>query len=84
MNKQKKPLYRYYTIILIVIMALNFIVFPMFQQSKLETTNYSDFLNKIEEKKIDTVQICHAQLMRKVIIDECEVVTANYLIINCD
>ena len=57
MNKQKKPLYRYYTIILIVIMALNFIVFPMFQQSKLETTNYSDFLNEIEEKKIDTVQI---------------------------
>ena len=57
MNKHKKPLYRYYMIILIVIMALNFIVFPMFQQSKLETTNYSDFLNKIEEKKIDTVQI---------------------------
>lgn len=57
MNKQKKPLYRYYMIILLVIMALNFIVFPMFQQSKPETTNYSDFLNKIEEKKIDTVQI---------------------------
>ena len=57
MNKQKKPLYRYYMIILIVIMALNLIVFPMFQQSKLETTNYSDFLNKIEEKKVDTVQI---------------------------
>lgn len=57
MNKQKKPLYRYYTIILIVIMALNFIIFPMFQESKLETTNYSGFLNKIEEKKIDTVQI---------------------------
>ena len=57
MNKQKKPLYRYYTIILIVIMVFNFIIFPMFQQSKLETTNYSDFLNKIEEKKIDTVQI---------------------------
>lgn len=57
MNKQKKPLYRYYMIILIVIMALNLIVLPMFQHSKLETTNYSDFLNKIEEKKIDTVQI---------------------------
>ena len=57
MNKQKKPLYRYYTIILIAIMALNLIVFPRFQESKLETTNYSDFLNKIEEKKIDTVQI---------------------------
>lgn len=57
MNKQKKPLYRYYMIILIVIMALNLIIFPMFQQSKLETTNYSDFLNKIEEKKVDTVQI---------------------------
>ena len=57
MNKQKKPLYRYYMIILIAIMALNLIIFPMFQQSKLETTNYSDFLNKIEEKKVDTVQI---------------------------
>ena len=57
MNKQKKPLYRYYMIILIVIIALNLIVFPMFQQSRLETTNYSDFLNKIEEKKVDTVQI---------------------------
>lgn len=57
MNKQKKRLYRYYTIILIVIMALNFIIFPMFQESNLETTNYSDFLNKIEEKKVDTVQI---------------------------
>ena len=57
MNKQKKTLYRYYMIILIVIMALNFIIFPMFQQSKLETTNYSNFLNKIEEKKVDTVQI---------------------------
>lgn len=57
MNRQKKPLYRYYMIILIVITALNLIVFPMFQQSRLETTNYSDFLNKIEEKKVDTVQI---------------------------
>lgn len=57
MNRQKKPLYRYYMIILIVIIALNFIIFPMFQQSRLETTNYSDFLNKIEEKKVDTVQI---------------------------
>lgn len=57
MNKQKKPLYRYYMIILIVIIALNLVVFPMFQQSRLETTNYSDFLNKIEEKKVDTVQI---------------------------
>lgn len=57
MNRQKKPLYRYYMIILIVIIALNLIVFPMFQQSRLETTNYSDFLNKIEEKKVNTVQI---------------------------
>ena len=57
MNKQKKPLYRYYLLILIILMALNFIVLPIFQESKLETTNYSTFLNKIEEKKVDTVQI---------------------------
>lgn len=57
MNKDKKPLYRYYIIILLVILAINYFVFPAITSAKLENTNYSTFLNKIEEKKVDTVQI---------------------------
>ncbi len=57
MNNQKKPLYRYYIIILLIIMALNYFVFPSLLNSKIESTNYSTFLNKIEEKQVDTVQI---------------------------
>ncbi len=57
MNNQKKPLYRYYIIILLIIMALNYFVFPSLFNSKIESTNYSTFLNKIEEKQVDTVQI---------------------------
>lgn len=57
MNNQKKPLYRYYIIILLVIMALNYFIVPRIVNSSVETTNYSTFLNKIEEKQVDTVQI---------------------------
>ncbi len=57
MNNQKKPLYRYYIIILLIIMALNYFVFPSLFNSQIESTNYSTFLNKIEEKAVDTVQI---------------------------
>ena len=56
-NKQKKSLCRYYTIILLIILALNFFVIPSVTNATIKNTNYSTFLNKIEQKAIDTVQI---------------------------
>lgn len=56
-NQPKRSLYRYYAIILIIILALNFIVMPLFNSSRMETTTYSDFLNSIEEKDVENVQI---------------------------
>ena len=57
MNKQKKPLYWYYFIVLIILLLLDFVFIPMYTNSRIEETNYSSFLNQIEEKKVDEVQI---------------------------
>lgn len=57
MNKQKKPLYWYYFIVLIILFLLDFVFIPMYTNSRIEETSYSSFLNQIEEKKVDEVQI---------------------------
>lgn len=57
MNKQKKPLYWYYFIVLIILLLLDFVFIPMYTNSRIEETSYSSFLNQIEEKKVDEVQI---------------------------
>ena len=57
MNKQKKPLYWYYFIVLIILLLLDFVFIPMYTNSRIEDTSYSSFLNQIEEKKVDEVQI---------------------------
>ena len=57
MNKQKKPLYWYYFIVLIILLLLDFVFIPMYTNSRIEETSYSSFLNQIEAKKVDEVQI---------------------------
>lgn len=57
MNKQKKPLYWYYFIVLIILLLLDFVFIPMYTNSRIEDTSYSSFLNQIEEKNVDEVQI---------------------------
>lgn len=57
MNKQKKPLYWYYFIILIIMLLLDFVFIPMYTNSRIQSTTYSSFLDKVEEKKVDEVQI---------------------------
>ena len=57
MNKQKKPLYWYYFIVLIILLLLDFVFIPMYTNSRIEETSYSSFLNQIEEKKVDEVQV---------------------------
>lgn len=57
MNKQKKPLYWYYFIVLIIMLLLDFVFIPMYTNSRIQSTTYSSFLDKVEEKKVDEVQI---------------------------
>ena len=57
MNKQKKPLYWYYIVILIVLLVVNMIIGPMFSNSHIREVTYSDFLDAIEEKEIQDVEV---------------------------
>lgn len=57
MNKQKKPLYWYYIVILVVLLLVNMIIGPMFSNSHIREVTYSDFLDAIEEKEIQDVEV---------------------------
>lgn len=57
MNRQKKPLYRYYLLILLALLIVNFIFFPMADRNRVQEVTYSEFLDRIEEKQIDSVEV---------------------------
>ena len=57
MNRQKKPLYRYYLLILLALLVVNFIFFPMVNRNRVQEVTYSEFLDRIEEKQIDSVEV---------------------------
>ncbi len=53
----RRPMILYYLIILLVIVLFNWLVMPSFQQSKVQSVNYSTFMKYTQEKKISTVQV---------------------------
>ena len=57
MNRQKKPLYRYYLLILLALLVVNFIFFSMVNRNRVQEVTYSEFLDRIEEKQIDSVEV---------------------------
>ncbi|MDO4465908.1 MAG: ATP-dependent zinc metalloprotease FtsH [Bacillota bacterium] len=57
MNEKKKPLYRYYSIIFIVLLIFNLFVLPLLRDMSVVSVNYSDFIAEVNEKKVDEVQI---------------------------
>lgn len=62
MNRQKKPLYRYYLLIFLALMIVNFLIFPMISKSRIKEVSYSDFLDRIEEKQIQDVEVHETEI----------------------
>ena len=56
-KQPKKPLIFYYVIVMIVMMLLNVLLFPKILRQQVETVDYGTFLNMVEEKQVDKVQI---------------------------
>ncbi len=56
-QKPKKPLVIYYLIAFIVLILLNWFVFPMFIGSNVTEVDYGTFLNMIEERQVSKVQL---------------------------
>ncbi len=55
-KNQKNRFVRLYTILLILILALNIFI-PMFHSNRIENTSYSNFLTQVEKKKVKEVQV---------------------------
>lgn len=53
----KKPLFFYYGVTLLVLVLFNFLMLPHFVQSQIQEVDYGTFMSKIEEGKIDRVEI---------------------------
>lgn len=53
----KKPLIFYYGVTLLVLVLFNFLMLPHFVQSQIQKVDYGTFMSKIEEGKIDRVEI---------------------------
>ena len=70
MNKQKKPLYWYYLVILIVLLLMNMIIGPLFANNHIKEVTYSDFLDSIEEKQIQDVEVHDTEIYYTVKGDE--------------
>ena len=70
MNKQKKPLYWYYLVILIVLLMVNMIIGPLFANNHIKEVTYSDFLDSIEEKQIQDVEVHDTEIYYTVKGDE--------------
>ena len=70
MNKQKKPLYWYYLVILIVLLLVNMIIGPLLANNHIKEVTYSDFLDSIEEKQIQDVEVHDTEIYYTVKGDE--------------
>ncbi|MEE0955626.1 MAG: ATP-dependent zinc metalloprotease FtsH [Eubacterium sp.] len=53
----KRPLIFYYGIALILLLLLNFFVFPKIQSRQVEETKYSYFLEMLSEKRVEDVSV---------------------------
>ncbi|MDY2628481.1 MAG: ATP-dependent zinc metalloprotease FtsH [Lachnospiraceae bacterium] len=53
----RKPLIAYWIIALIVLVVLNWVIFPLFLNRNIKEVDYSTFLNMLEDKQIATVEL---------------------------
>ena len=56
-KRPKKPLFFYYTIVMLLILLGNLVLMPWMQQRQIEEVDYSKFISMTENKQIGKVQI---------------------------
>ena len=61
--KTPKPILYYYGIALLVVLLLNWIVFPYLMQPRIEEVGYSFFLDKVEANEVTTVEMEQSQIL---------------------
>ena len=56
-KKPKQSLIFYYVIVLVVLFALNFLIFPSIRERSIVETTYDQFIDYLDEKKVTEVQL---------------------------
>ena len=56
-KRPKKPLFFYYTIVMLLILLGNLVLMPWMQQRQVEEVDYSKFISMTENKQIGKVEI---------------------------
>ena len=56
-HKPKKPILFYYLIAAVILLLLNALVFPSIREGSIRETTYSDFLDGLDHKEIEEVQL---------------------------
>ena len=55
MKTPKKPLIFYYVIAMIVLLVINFLVYPSLMQRQVQDVDYSTFLQMLDNKEVGYV-----------------------------
>lgn len=56
-HKPKKPILFYYLIAAVILLLLNALVFPSIREGSIRETTYSDFMDGLDHKEIEEVQL---------------------------
>ncbi len=62
MKTPKKPLIFYYVIAMIVLLLINFLVYPSLMQRQVQDVDYSTFLQMLDNKEVGYVDITDTQI----------------------
>ena len=62
-KQPRKPMLFYYVIMLIIIMAFNFLLMPNVAQTSVKTVDYGTFMKMTEQKQIATVEVQASQIL---------------------
>ena len=61
-NDKKRPLTYYYMLMLVLILAFNSVIMPMFFNPKMKEVSYNNFLQMVDEGKVSKVEITDKRL----------------------
>ena len=59
----KKPLYYYYGVVLLILLALNFLVLPLLNQYRVKEVDYGTFLTMVKNREVGEVEVQSSQIL---------------------
>ena len=62
-KQPRRPMLFYYIVMLIVVMAINFLLMPSISQTSISNVDYGTFMKMTEQKQISKVEVQASQIL---------------------